>query len=262
MRRWHLRLWIFLAPDQETACLAAKFFVVLSLHSSNRRRGRDVVHLSEQARINMVKQQLRPWEVNDERVLATMLNIPREPFVPAVYRGLAYADIELPIGHGQVMMAPRLVARMLQALAVQPGERVLEIGTGSGYATACLAALGHHVVSLEVDEALLAEAQTNLARQGVQNVELRAEDALASPTEGAPFDVIAVTGSLPSTHALPGLQLQLETGGRLFAIVGEAPVMEALLITCDGRQKFRRTSLFETLLPALRNVPEPERFVF
>jgi len=210
----------------------------------------------------MIQQQIRPWEVSDERVLGAMMVIPREPFVPDAYRGLAYADIEVPIGSGQVMMAPRIVARMLQALAVQPGDRVLEIGTGSGYVTACLAALGRQVVSLELNEALLAGARANLAQQGVHNVELRLGDALTDPVEGAPFDVIAITGSLPSTAALPDLQVQLETGGRLFAVVGEAPAMEALLITCIGRQKFRRESLLETVLPALRNVPEPERFVF
>jgi len=218
--------------------------------------------MPETARVNMIKQQIRPWDVIDERVLGTMMDIPREPFVPDAYRGLAYADIEVPIGGGQVMMTPRLVARMLQALAVQPGERVLEIGSGSGYVTACLAALGRQVVSLELDGDLLAGARANLARQGVHNVELRAGDALAGPVEGAPFDVIAITGSLPSAAALPDLQVQLETGGRLFVVVGEAPAMEALLITCIGRQQFRRESLLETVLPALRNVPEPEHFVF
>ena len=218
--------------------------------------------MPEIVRANMIQQQIRPWEVSDERVLGAMMVIPREPFVPDAYRGLAYADIEVPIGSGQVMMAPRIVARMLQALAVQPGDRVLEIGTGSGYVTACLAALGRQVVSLELNEALLAGARANLAQQGVHNVELRLGDALTDPVEGAPFDVIAITGSLPSTAALPDLQVQLETGGRLFAVVGEAPAMEALLITCIGRQKFRRESLLETVLPALRNVPEPERFVF
>jgi protein-L-isoaspartate(D-aspartate) O-methyltransferase len=218
--------------------------------------------MSETARVNMIKQQIRPWEVIDERVLGAMMEVPREPFVPDAYRGLAYADIEVPIGGGQVMMAPPIVARMLQALAVQPGDRILEIGTGSGYVTACLAALGRQVVSLELDEALLDAARANLAGLEVQNVELRAGDALASPVDGAPFDVIAVTGSLPSAAALPDLQLQLETGGRLFVVVGEAPIMEALLITCIGRQKFRRESLFETLLPALSKVSEPEHFIF
>jgi protein-L-isoaspartate(D-aspartate) O-methyltransferase len=216
----------------------------------------------EQARSNMIKQQIQPWEMSDERVLAVMMSIPREQFVPDAYRGLAYADIEVPLSGGQAMMAPRLVARMLQALAIQPTDRVLEIGTGSGYATACLAAQAREVVSLEIDEALLTEARGNLAKLAVRNVDLRSGDALTGPIEGAPFNVIAATGSLPSAAALPDLQMQLETGGRLFVVVGEAPAMEALLITCLGRQSFRRESLFETVLPALRNAPLPERFVF
>jgi protein-L-isoaspartate(D-aspartate) O-methyltransferase len=159
-------------------------------------------------------------------------------------------------------MAPRVVARMLQALDVRPEDRVLEIGTGSGYATACLAALGHKVVSMELNAGLLAEARENLQQQGVRNVELREGDGLAGPVAGGPFDVIAVTGSLPSEEPLEDLEAQLNDGGRVFVVVGEDPVMEALLITRTGDRELRRETLFETSLPALDKVPEPERFSF
>lgn len=217
---------------------------------------------TEQARYNMVEQQIRPWDVIDARVLDTMMQIPRENFVPDAYRGLAYADVEVPIGAGQLMLAPRMVARMLQALDVWPDNIVLEIGTGTAYVTACLAALGRKVVSMELDTELLARARENLQRQEVDNVELREGDALDGPVAGGPFDTVAVTGSLPSEDALPNLQAQLNIGGRLFAVVGEDPVMEALLITRVGEREFRRESLFETSVPALANVPEPEHFSF
>lgn len=219
-------------------------------------------HNSEQARFNMIEQQIRPWEVMDERVLGTMMEIPREPFVPDAYRGLAYADIEVPLGSDQLMMAPRVVARMLQALDVRPEDRVLEIGTGSGYGTACLAALGRKVVSIEAAAGLLAQARETLQQQGVRNVELRKGDGLAGPVDGGPFDVIAVTGSLPSEEPLEDLEAQLKDGGRLFVVVGEDPVMEALLITRTGDRELRRETLFETSLPALDKVPEPEHFSF
>ncbi len=216
---------------------------------------------SEQARFNMIEQQIRPWEVFDARVLGTMRDMPREGFVPEAYVGLAYADFEVPIGSGQCMMVPRLVGRMLQALDVKPGDRVWEIGTGTGYATACLAALGGVVVSQEIDAALLASARERLEKQGVRRVDLREGDALAQPAEGR-FDAIAVTGSLPTDAPLQALQERLTPGGRLFAVIGEAPVMEAVLVTRVGERSFRRESLFETARPALANVPEPERFAF
>jgi len=217
---------------------------------------------SEQARFNMIQQQIRPWDVMDERVLDTMMEIPREPFVRDAYRGLAYADIEVPLGSGQLMMAPRVVARMLQALDVQPQDQVLEIGCGSGYGTACLAALGRQVVSMELDAGLLAGARETLQQRGVRNVELREGDALAGSVERGPFDVIAVTGSLPSEASLEELESQLSEGGRLFVVVGEDPVMEALLITRIGELELRREVLFETSLQALEKVAEPERFSF
>ena len=214
------------------------------------------------ARFNMIEQQIRPWDVTDVRVLETMLDIPREQFVPEAYRGLAYADVGISLAHQETMLEPKLVARLLQALQVQPGERVLEIGTGSGYVTACLARLGGRVLSLDLHEDLVDQARDRLAQLNIRNAELRAGDGLAGPPEGAPFDVIAVTGSLPDEATLEGLKAQLGHAGRLFAIVGEAPVMEAVLVTRIDPNHFRRVSLFETSVAPLTNAPEPEHFVF
>lgn len=215
---------------------------------------------AEQARFNMIQQQIRPWDVVDDRVLDVMADIDREAFVPNAYLGLAYADIEIPIGDDQAMMAPRIVARMLQALNPQPKDTALELGTGTGYATACLSRLSSHVVSLECSTELFSQAQDNL--QAYKNVELREADGLGSAAEGGPFDVIAVTGSLPTEDALPELRNQLRPGGRLFVVLGQAPAMEALLITRTGDHEFRRESLFETELAALDNAPEAEQFSF
>lgn len=217
----------------------------------------------EQARFNMIEQQIRPWNVLDERVLEAMASVPRERFVPDAYRSLAYADIEVPIGsHGQAMLAPKVVGRMLQALDAKPDERVLEIGTGTGYVTACLSALGVRVVSVEIDPELAAQARTAIESLDLRRVDLRVGDALADPVGGSPFDAIAVTGSLPDTEALAGLQAQLTLNGRLFAIIGEAPVMEAVLVTRIAANGFSRKTLFETFAPALANAPRAEHFVF
>jgi protein-L-isoaspartate(D-aspartate) O-methyltransferase len=219
----------------------------------------------ETARSNMIQQQIRPWAVLDERVLQAMSEIHRELFVPDAYKSLAYADIEVPIGDavGQSMLAPKVVGRMLQALDLQGNERILEIGAGTGYVTACLARLGARVVSLEIDPELAQQAQANLQPLDLyQQVEVRVGDALAGTVEGAPFDAIAVTGSIPDDDALAGLQEQLAVDGRLFVVIGEAPVMKAVLVTRIGSDAFRRDSLFETLVPGLVNVPEPEHFVF
>jgi protein-L-isoaspartate(D-aspartate) O-methyltransferase len=216
----------------------------------------------DKARFNMIQQQVRPWDVIDDRVLEIMGSVPRERFVPDAYRGLAYADMEIPIGNGQSMLAPKVVGRMLQALAIGPQDRVLEIGTGSGYVTACLARLAARVISLEIDPLLAARARETLAAEGAPRLEIRAADGLAGPVEEGPFDAIAVTGSLPNDQGLPVLEGQLAPGGRLFVILGEEPVMEATLITrYQGGALFRR-DLFETAVPALANVAQAERFVF
>ncbi len=215
-------------------------------------------HSSEKARFNMIEQQIRPWDVVDGRVLETMMGIERERFVPDAYKGLAYADLEIPLAGGQSMMAPKVVGRMLQALNLQVDDQVLEIGTGSGYTTACLAGMSRKVLSLELDTALLESARGNL---DARNVELREGDALAGPLDGAPFDAIAVTGSLPDEAALGDLQNQLRDGGRLFVVLGQAPAMQATLITRRG-DDFAREVLFETELAALDKAPEAEQFVF
>jgi protein-L-isoaspartate(D-aspartate) O-methyltransferase len=214
----------------------------------------------EQARFNMVQQQIRPWEVLDQRVLDLMQQIPRDPFVPDAYRNLAYADIEIPIGHGQRMMFPRVEGRMLQALNIQPDDRILEIGTGSGYVTACLAKLGREVISLEIHPEFTEQALARLEVQGIKNVALRSGDGLADRIDGAPFDLIALTGSLPQ---LPeSLERQLNLDGRLFAVIGQAPTMEATLITRVGEESWRSEGLFETVLAPLENVQEGSRFTF
>ena len=214
----------------------------------------------EQARFNMIEQQIRPWEVLDPRVLEVLRLVPRERYVPADYAQLAFSDTEIPLGHGQSMMAPKIEARLLQALDVQPGDSVLEIGTGSGYLTACLAQLARHVTSLEIHEDLHAAASARLQSERVHNVALRVSDVTIDWPAPGEFDVIAVTGSVP---LLPEeLQQGLTVGGRLFVITGEAPTMSALLIHRVGEQEFSTESLFETSLPPLVNASKPQRFVF
>jgi len=216
----------------------------------------------DSARFNMVQQQIRPWNVADDRVLSIMAEIPRDQFVPMAYRNLAYADMEIPIGEGQTMLAPKVVAHMLQALDIRTDDKILEIGTGTGYVTACLSHLGGHVVGMEIHADLAEQARTTLQALGPQRLEVRVGDGLEGPVDGHPFGVIAVTGSLPDVTALGVLEGQLTLGGRLFAVVGEEPVMEALLVTRVTDRDFRRQSLFETSVPALEKAPEPERFVF
>jgi protein-L-isoaspartate(D-aspartate) O-methyltransferase len=215
------------------------------------------------ARFNMIAQQIRPWGVLDDTVLEAFETLPREAFVPDAYRGLAYADLAIPIGDSQVMLAPKVAGRMLQALAVRPGNKVLELGTGTGYGAACLALLGGQVIGLEIDPTLAGSAQARIAALGLgPAVEIRVADGLAGPTAGGPFDVVAVTGSVPEMRMLGILEAQLAPGGRLFCVVGEAPLMEAWRITRVAVTEFRREALFETCVPALANCPERESFVF
>ncbi|WP_295887210.1 protein-L-isoaspartate O-methyltransferase [uncultured Thiohalocapsa sp.] len=215
------------------------------------------------ARYNMIEQQVRPWNVLNERVLRVLGELPREAFVPDAYQALAYADIDIPIGTDTCMLAPKVVGRMLQALQVRETDKVLEIGPGTGYVTACLARLGARVVGVEIDPALAEGAAERLAAMQLRRVEVHTADAMVGPVDGGPFDVIAVTGSLPTEEPVPMLAQQLKPGGRLFVIVGEDPVMEARLETRIGAAgDLRREALFETSVPPLRNVPQPERFVF
>ncbi|WP_295543098.1 protein-L-isoaspartate O-methyltransferase [uncultured Thiohalocapsa sp.] len=218
---------------------------------------------AELARYNMIEQQVRPWNVLDARVLHVLGELPREAFVPDAYRALAYADVDIPIGTDTCMLAPKVVGRMLQALQVRDGEKVLEIGPGTGYITACLARLGGRVLGVEIDPDLAAGARERLKAMQLHRVEVDTADAMAGPLDSGPFDVIAVTGSVPTEEPIPMLAQQLRPGGRLFVVVGEDPVMEARLETrIGGIGDLRRENLFETSVPALKNVPQPERFVF
>jgi protein-L-isoaspartate(D-aspartate) O-methyltransferase len=211
------------------------------------------------ARFNMVEQQIRTWEVLDQEVLDLLFEIRREEFVPDEYRSLAFADLEIPLGHGAKMLAPKLEARMLQELAVKPADRVLEVGTGSGYMTALLAKRGAHVTSVEIIPELSAQAATRLQAHGIANVTLEIGDA-ARGWVGGPYDVIVLTGSVPVLA--DAFQRSLNPGGRLLAIVGVAPVMEARLITGAASGAGNTFELFETCIPALRNAPQAARFVF
>jgi len=214
----------------------------------------------ERARFNMVEQQIRPWEVLDQRVLDLLLRIRREEYVPARYRALAFADMEIPLGHGETMLAPRIEARMLQELALAPGDRILEVGTGSGYMTALLASQGSHVCSVDIVPEFTQTAGAKLAAHGVTNVTLETGDAARGWDRHAPYDAIVVTGSVP---VLPdAFPKSLRPGGRLIAVVGEPPVMEAQLITCATAGAYSTTGLFETCIAPLKNAVQPERFVF
>ena len=213
----------------------------------------------QQARFNMVEQQIRPWEVLDPVVLDLLERSPRDEYVPQSYAKLAYADIAIPLDEGQVMLPPRVEARLLQSLGPQPADKVLEVGTGSGYLTSLLASLCEHVVSVEISQTLAAQGAQNLEAHGVSNITLERGDAVRGWKQKAPYDVIAVTGSMPILEH--DFQDQLQVGGRLFIIVGDAPAMEALLIRRSGNDQWTTESLFETVVPALEGAPQPERFV-
>lgn len=213
------------------------------------------------ARKVMVERQVRTWDVLDQQVIDLLEDMPRERFVPERHRAFAYADAQIPLGDGQVMMAPKLEGRMLQALAVQSNEAALEIGTGSGFITACLARLGSHVLSCDIRDAFLAGARAALHELRLdEKVEFLNQDASRLNWTEQRFNVICVTGSMPVLD--PSFAQHLEFGGRLFVVVGTAPAMEALLITRVAEDEWVRESLFETVLPALDNVRLPSPFEF
>ncbi|HZV98585.1 MAG TPA: protein-L-isoaspartate O-methyltransferase [Methylophilaceae bacterium] len=214
----------------------------------------------EQARFNMIEQQIRTWEVLDGTVLDLLKKIPREDFVPAQYTGLAFADIELPLAHGQKMLSPKMEGRILQALEIKKSDRVLEIGTGSGYLTALLAASAKEVFSVELIPELSKNASERLARHSINNVTLEIGDAANGWPAHAPYDAIVYTGSLPVLP--PSVQHSLAIGGRLFVVLGDAPVMEATMIQHIAEDSFKRYVLFETCLPPLINAAQPQRFQF
>jgi protein-L-isoaspartate(D-aspartate) O-methyltransferase len=214
----------------------------------------------EQARANMVEQQIRPWEVLDQDVLDLLYVVPREAFVPEKHRSLAFSDLEVPIGEGEKMWAPKIEARVLQELNVKKTDRVLEVGTGSGYLTALLSHRASQVFSVEIKPKLAAFGRANLERHGTENVTLEVGDAARGWPSRAPYDVIVLTGSTP---ILPGAFVeQLAPGGRLFAVVGEPPVMTARIVTAAAPGAWRGTDLFETVIAPLVNAERPPRFRF
>lgn len=214
----------------------------------------------ERARFNMVEQQIRPWDVLDPDVLDLMMTVKREEFVPPAYRSLAFADIEVPLGNGHAMLPPRVEARIVQAVAPRRSDRVLLVGAGSGYLAALIGARAEEVVAVDIDPALVDMARANLQRAHVTNVTVLQGDAAEGWSKNAPYDVIVITGSMPEVPAT--LRAQLKAGGRLFAIVGEAPAMTAQLVTCNAEGACQTVGLFETNVAPLANAPRKEQFSF
>lgn len=214
----------------------------------------------EQARFNMIEQQIRPWDVLDPQVLSLLSVVKREDFVPPAYRALAFVDTEVPLPAGQQMLAPKVEARMLQELTLQRHERVLEVGAGSGYMAALLAHRSQHVFTIERIPELARMARLNLQRAGVRNATVIEGDGAAGLATEGPFDAIVLSGSVADVPS--GLLGQLKPGGRLIAIVGQIPIMRATLITRSGELGFRSVDLFDTVAPRLVGFPEPARFSF
>ncbi len=214
----------------------------------------------ETARFNMIEQQIRTWEVLDPTVLQLLNDVPRENFVPTEYQGLAFADIEIPLGHGQTMLSPKLEGRILQVLNVQKTHTVLHVGTGSGYFAALLASLAKHVISVDIYADLSTQAAKKLAAQHIQNVTLEVADAISGLPAHKPYDLIVYTGSSPIEPA--GVRKQLKIGGAMFIVLGQAPVMEATLIHRVSETGFREEVLFETCIPELINAPQAQQFEF
>ena len=214
----------------------------------------------EQARFNMIEQQIRPWNVLNLSVLELLAVVKREDFVPDEHRALAFVDTEVPLPHGQCMLAPKVEARLLQELAVHKHERVLEIGAGSGHMAALLAHKAQQVTTLEIEPDLARLAAANLQRAGVMNASVVQADGAAGLAGDGDFDVIVLSGSVAEVPQ--GLLSQLKVGGRLAAIIGAEPVMRAVLITRTGEQGLERRVLFDTVAPRLRGFKEPTRFQF
>ena len=214
----------------------------------------------EQARFNMIEQQIRPWDVLDLNVLDLLARVRREDFVPPAYQALAFVDAEVPLGHGQMMLAPKVEARMLQEAQVQRHERVLEIGAGSGFMAALLAHRAQSVIALERIGALAAMATANLRRGGVLNASVREMDGQAGLPGDGPFDVIMLSGSVAEVPQ--ALLDQLKIGGRLLTIVGQEPVMRAVRITRLSATALQSQDLFDTVAPRLAGFGEPTRFHF
>ena len=218
----------------------------------------------ETARFNMIEQQIRPWEVLDGQVLSLLSIVKRENFVPLAHKALAFADMEIPLqssgSKGQCMLAPKVEARLLQDADIKATDKVLEVGTGSGYMAALLAHQAASVLSFEIDPALAQIARSHLQNEGIANVEVRQADGSHGTPADGPFDVIVLSGSVPDVpqHLLK----QLKLGGRLLAIVGEEPVMRASVITRNGEQQWQTSEPWDTMAPRLQGFPEHNRFSF
>lgn len=214
----------------------------------------------EQARFNMIEQQIRPWDVLDPAVLSLLAVVKREDFVPAEHRALAFMDLEVPLPEGQQMFSPKLEARLLQELGVRKHERVLEVGAGSGHMAALLAHQARQVTSLEIRPTLARLAAANLERAAVANAQVRVMDGSQGLPDEAPFDVILLSGSVPEVPQ--SILAQLAPGGRLAAIVGMQPIMRAMLYTRSGGAGFHAVELFDTAAPRLDGFAEPSSFTF
>ncbi|MEQ1630261.1 MAG: protein-L-isoaspartate O-methyltransferase [Gallionella sp.] len=213
----------------------------------------------EQARFNMIEQQIRPCDVLEGRILDLLKQVRREHFVPQAQRALAFVDMEIPLGHGTAMWSPKLEARVVQELHLSRADKVLEVGTGSGYLTALMATLAGHVTSVEIVPELNAMAKQHLQAYHRDNITLEVGDA-AQGWGSNQYDVIVLTGSTPVLPAV--FQNSLKVGGRMFAIVGDAPVMQARVIKCVSAGVFETVTIMETSVPALQNASQPKRFVF
>ena len=214
----------------------------------------------EKARFNMVEQQIRPWEVLDFDVLDLLMSVRREEFVPEAYKSLALSEAEIPLGHGASMLIPVIEGKILQAIQVKRSDKVLEVGAGSGYFAALLAARADWVRTVEIDPALVTMAHENLKRYGVENVIVEEGDAICGWPSKAPYDLIVVSGGVPFIPET--LLQQLKVGGRLFAFVGEPQLMTATLVTQVSEGNFRTESLFENAVPMMRNAPQKSQFKF
>lgn len=214
----------------------------------------------EKARFNMVEQQIRPWEVLDFDVLDLLMSVRREEFVPEAYKALALSEAEIPLGHGASMLIPVIEGKILQAIQVKRSDKVLEVGAGSGYFAALLAARADWVRTVEIEPELVKMAHDNLKRYGVENVIVEEGDAIRGWPGNAPYDLIVVSGGVP--YIPETLLQQLKVGGRLFAFVGEPHLMTAKLVTQVAEGDFRTESLFENAVPMMRNAPQKSQFKF
>jgi protein-L-isoaspartate(D-aspartate) O-methyltransferase len=213
-----------------------------------------------QARFNMIEQQIRPWEVLDLKVLKLLATVHREDFVPLAHKAMAFADLEVPLPAGQYMLAPRVEARMLQDLAIQSRDKVLEVGAGSGFMAALLGYQAQRVITLEIVPELADMARTNLQKATIRNVDVRCADGANGLPAEAPFDVIVLSGSVAEIPR--ALLEQLQVGGRLGAIVGDEPVMRATVVTRTSATDFQTIHPWDTVAARLKNFPVPSQFKF